>query len=167
MGSQRVGHDWALELNLYQIFCPFSLYYTFLIQLQEFFINFEYKTFFILRDADIFSSSVVCSDLVTFFDMMSVSNPFMDHSLVMGKGLCNSVKLWALPCGANQDGWVIVKSSERIWSIGGGKGKPFQDSSCETPWRVSKDKKFDTRRWATQVRRCPLCYGGIVEGNYK
>ena len=36
--------------------------------------------------------------------------PFMYHSLVMAKGLHNSMKLWAMPCGATQNGWVIVKS---------------------------------------------------------
>ena len=34
-------------------------------------------------------------------------------------------------CRATQDGWVIVKSSDKMWSTGGGNGNPFQYSSCK------------------------------------
>ena len=34
------------------------------------------------------------------------------------KGLCNSMKLWTMPCRATQDEWVTVKSSDKMWSIG-------------------------------------------------
>ena len=33
--------------------------------------------------------------------------------------------LWAMPCRATQDGWVIVESSDKTWSTGEGNGKPL------------------------------------------
>ena len=30
--------------------------------------------------------------------------------------LSNSMKLWAVPCRAYQDGWVIMESSDKMWS---------------------------------------------------
>ena len=32
------------------------------------------------------------------------------------RGLCNSMKLWAMPCRATQDRWVIAESSDKTWS---------------------------------------------------
>ena len=36
-----------------------------------------------------------------------------------------------MPCGAIQDGRVMVESSDRMWSTGEGNGKPLQYSSLE------------------------------------
>ena len=33
--------------------------------------------------------------------------------------LCNSVKLWAVLCRATHQGWVMVESSDKMWSTGG------------------------------------------------
>ena len=52
----------------------------------------------------------------------------MDHSLVVVKGLVYSVKLWAMLCRVTQ-GRIIVKSSDKMWSTGGGNGKPLQYST--------------------------------------
>ena len=38
-----------------------------------------------------------------------------------------------MPCGATQDGRVMVERSDRMWSIGEGNGKPLQYSSLENP----------------------------------
>ena len=38
-----------------------------------------------------------------------------------------------MPCGATQDGRVIVEGSDRIWSTGEGNGKPLQYSCLENP----------------------------------
>ena len=38
-----------------------------------------------------------------------------------------------MPCGATQDGRVMVESSERMWSAGEGNGKPLQHSCLENP----------------------------------
>ena len=43
-----------------------------------------------------------------------------------------------MPCGAIQYSWVMVKRSDRIWSIGEGNGKPLQDSCLENPMNSMK-----------------------------
>ena len=39
--------------------------------------------------------------------------------------LSNSMKLWAMPCKATQDRWVMVESSDKMWSTGEGNDKPL------------------------------------------
>ena len=63
-------------------------------------------------------------------------------ALLWPRGFCNSVKLWAMPCRATQDRQVIVKSSDKTWSSGGGNGKPLQYSCYKNPWTVWKGKKI-------------------------
>ena len=43
-----------------------------------------------------------------------------------------------MPCGATQDGRVIVERSDRMWSTGGGNGKPLQYSCLENPMNSMK-----------------------------
>ena len=62
-------------------------------------------------------------------------------ALLWWRGLHNSVKLWAMPCRATQDGWVIVKSSDTMWSTEGENGKPLQSSCCENPMNSVKREK--------------------------
>ena len=38
-----------------------------------------------------------------------------------------------MPCGATQDGRVMVERSDRMWSTGEGNGKPLQYSCLEKP----------------------------------
>ena len=38
-----------------------------------------------------------------------------------------------MPCGATQDGRVMVERSDRMWSTGEGNGKSFQYSCLENP----------------------------------
>ena len=52
--------------------------------------------------------------------------------------LSNSMKLWAMPCRAIQDGWVMVESSDKMWSTGEGNGKPLQYSCLENPMNSMK-----------------------------
>ena len=40
--------------------------------------------------------------------------------------------------GANQDGQVMVKRSDRMWSTGEGNGKPLQYSCLENPMNSMK-----------------------------
>ena len=47
--------------------------------------------------------------------------------------LSNSMKLWAMPSRATQDGLVMVESSDKTWSTGEGNGKPRQYSCLENP----------------------------------
>ena len=43
-----------------------------------------------------------------------------------------------MPCGANQDGQVMVERSDRMWSTGEGNGKPLQYSCVENPMNSMK-----------------------------
>ena len=53
----------------------------------------------------------------------------------------NSMKPWARPCRATQDGWVIVESSDKTWSTGERNGKPLQYSYLENPMNSMKRQK--------------------------
>ena len=56
--------------------------------------------------------------------------------------LSNSLKLWAMLCGATQDGGVMMETSDKMWSIGEGNGKPLQYSCLENPMNSIKGKKI-------------------------
>ena len=43
-----------------------------------------------------------------------------------------------MPCGADQDGQVMVERSDRMWSTGEGNGKPLQYSCLENPMNSMK-----------------------------
>ena len=43
-----------------------------------------------------------------------------------------------MPCGATQDGWVMVERSDRMWSTGESNGKPLQYSCLENPMNSMK-----------------------------
>ena len=43
-----------------------------------------------------------------------------------------------MPCGATQDGQVMVERSDRIWSTGEGNGKPLQYSCLENSMKSMK-----------------------------
>ena len=55
--------------------------------------------------------------------------------------LSNSMKLWAMSDKATQDGWVMVESSNEMWSTGEGNGKPLQYSFLENPMNSMKRQK--------------------------
>ena len=48
---------------------------------------------------------------------------------------------------ATQDGWVMVESSEKMWSTGEKKGKPLQYSGLENPMNSMKMKKNRTLKY--------------------
>ena len=43
-----------------------------------------------------------------------------------------------MPCGATQDGQVMVERSDRMWSTGEGNGTPLQYSCLENPMNSMK-----------------------------
>ena len=47
-----------------------------------------------------------------------------------------------MPCRATQNGWVIVESSDKMWSTGEGNGKPLQYSCLENPMDSMKRQKY-------------------------
>ena len=49
-----------------------------------------------------------------------------------------------MPCGATQDGRVMVERSDRMWSTGEGNGKPLQYSWLENPMNSMKRQKDRT-----------------------
>ena len=46
-----------------------------------------------------------------------------------------------MPCRANQDGQVMVESSDKMWSPGEGNGKSLQYSCLENPVKIMKRQK--------------------------
>ena len=61
--------------------------------------------------------------LVSF--CLSSERPLWVTALFWWKGLWNSMKLWATPCRATQDGRLIMERSDKTWSIGGGNSNPL------------------------------------------
>ena len=49
-----------------------------------------------------------------------------------------------MPCRATQDGWVMVESSNKMWSTREGNGKPLQHSCLENPMNNMKRQKDRT-----------------------
>ena len=49
-----------------------------------------------------------------------------------------------MPCGATQDGQVMVERSDRMWFTGEGNGKPLQYSCLENPMSGMKTKTDGT-----------------------
>ena len=45
-----------------------------------------------------------------------------------------------MPCGATQDGQVMVERSDRMWSTGEGNDKPLQYSCLENPINSMKSQ---------------------------
>ena len=58
--------------------------------------------------------------------------------------LSNSMKAGAMPCRVTQDGWVMVESSDKMWSTGEGNGKPLQYSCLENPMDSMRRKNGRT-----------------------
>ena len=49
-----------------------------------------------------------------------------------------------MPCGATQDGSVLVERSDRMWSTGERNSKPLQYSCLENPMNSKKRQKDRT-----------------------
>ena len=49
-----------------------------------------------------------------------------------------------MACGATQDRWVMVESSDRMWSTGEENGKPLQYSCLDNPMNSVKRQKDRT-----------------------
>ena len=66
-----------------------------------------------------------------FLELFPHSSPVV--YLATTGSLSNSMKLWAMLCGATQVGWVMAENSDKMWSAGEGNGKPLQYSCLENP----------------------------------
>ena len=71
------------------------------------------------------------------------SDALLQHlpSYLVSTALSNSMKLWVMPCRAIQDRWVMVESSDKMWSTGEGNGKPLQYFCLENPKKSMKRQK--------------------------
>ena len=49
-----------------------------------------------------------------------------------------------MPCGATEDGWVMLERSDKMWSTGEGNAKPLQYSCLENPMNSMKRQKDRT-----------------------
>ena len=49
-----------------------------------------------------------------------------------------------MPCRTTQDRWVMVESSDKMWSTGEGNGKPLQYYCLENPMNSMKRQKDRT-----------------------
>ena len=67
-------------------------------------------------------------------------------ALLWQRGLCNSMKLWAMLCRATQEGWVMVESSDKTWSTGERNGKPLQSSCFQNPMNSMKSQRDRTQK---------------------
>ena len=63
-------------------------------------------------------------------------SPSWITALSWQRGLHNSMKLWAMPYRATQEGCVIVESS-KMWSTGGGNGKSLKYSCLKNPMNMN------------------------------
>ena len=65
-----------------------------------------------------------------------------------------------MPCRATQDRWVMVESSDKMWSTGEGNGKPLQYSCHENPMNSMKRQKDRTLKNDGGYRHMILVMGG-------
>ena len=77
-------------------------------------------------------------------DRLKTSHRKLTSLTTWTTALSNSVKLWAMPCRATQDGWVIVENSDKMWSTREGNGKLLQCSCLENLLNSMKRQKDRT-----------------------
>ena len=70
-----------------------------------------------------------------------IISPLWVTALSCWRGLCNSVRLWAMLCRTIQDGRPIAESSDKKWYTGGSNGKPPQYTCRENFLNCIKRQK--------------------------
>ena len=73
--------------------------------------------------------------------ILTYMSPIMDHSLVMVKQISYLNGVWTMVCRTTQDRWVMVKSSDKLWSTGGRNDKSLQYSCQENLMNSMKRQK--------------------------
>ena len=112
-----------------------------------------------------FSAHSLCGRGQINIDNFLIS-PLRIRDLSCWWGFHNSMKLWVIPCRATQNRWVIVKSSDKMWSTGEGNDNLLQYSWLENPIESMTRQKIWHHKMSPQDNRCPICYWGRVEGSY-
>ena len=74
--------------------------------------------------------------------MKNWKSPYLSGDI----SLSNSMKLWAMPHRASQDGCVMMESSNKTWSTGEGNAKPLQCSCIENVMNSMKKQKDEVPR---------------------
>ena len=122
-GSQRVGHDWATSLH-------FRLVITFLPRSKHLLISWlQLPSAVILEPPKIVSATIsTVSPSICHEVMGSEGRQNENHNhrkliklITWTTALSNSMKLWAMPWRATQDGWVMVRSTDKMCPTGEGK----------------------------------------------
>ena len=57
----------------------------------------------------------------------------LNNLITWTTALSNSMKVWAMPCRATQDGQVMMESSDKTWSTGEGNANHFSILAWKTP----------------------------------
>ena len=70
----------------------------------------------------------------------------MDHDLAKAKGLALFNEAMSHVVQGHPRWTSDSESSDKMWSTGGGNGKPFQDSCHKNPMNNMKRQKDDIRR---------------------
>ena len=126
------------------------------------------KGFNVVNEAEVdvfLEFSCFIYDPVDVGNSISGSSDFSKPSLYIWRFLVHILLKPSLK-DFEQDGWVIVESSDKMWSTGGGNGNHSSIFAARTHEQYDKEKIFNTGRWTCQVRRCPMYYWGRVEDNY-
>ena len=74
-------------------------------------------------------------------DRMKITIKKTNQTEQRNTALSNTIKLWAILC---RDGWVMVESSDKMWSTTEGNGKSFQYSCFEDTMNSMKRQKDRT-----------------------
>ena len=80
-------------------------------------------------------------------------------ALLWQRGLHNSMSLWVMLFKVTNDGWIIVKSSDKMWSTGEENGNTFQYYWLQNPmdrYPMKRKKSHDAVRWTIIVNGEPL-----------
>ena len=73
-------------------------------------------------------------------DRLQTSHRTLTNLTTWTTALFNSVKLWAMLCGATQNGWVMVESSDKMWFHW---KREWQITSVFLPWEYSPHKQYE------------------------
>ena len=74
----------------------------------------------------------------------SISHQKLTNLITWTTAFSNSMTLWPVLCRATQDRWVMVESSDKMWSTREGNGKIIQYSCLENPMNNTKRQKDRT-----------------------
>ena len=88
--------------------------------------------------------SIFSLHITSFWETENHNHRKLPNLTTWSTALSHSMKLWAMPCRATQDGWDMVQSSDKTWSTGEANGKPLQYFCLENPMSSMKRQKDRT-----------------------